>query len=166
MKNKGVVLLLFMLLGGLCASAQKQKDLKVFEESSARMLDPEVRMFITPQICDMQMLSEGRETFGPYRFEIKDLGSTTNADLDNMKARALYRAVLESGADAVIEPMYNSYVMDSDPKTMIVELSGYPVKYYNFRSLSPSEIEMIRVVYPNKSASQIIPTFSSDTTEK
>ncbi|HUN20973.1 MAG TPA: hypothetical protein PLT34_06920, partial [Muribaculaceae bacterium] len=130
-------------------------------ESSARMLDPEVRVFITPQICDMEMLSEGREIFGPYRFEISSLGNTTNSELDNMKARALYRATVEAGADAVIEPLFNSYVVDKDSKTMVIELSGYPVKYSNFRPLKASEIDIIRVVYPNRQASQIIPTFSA-----
>lgn len=159
--NRYITTILLLALTSGVAIAQKKSDIKIFEESSARMLDPEVRVFITPQICDMELLSAGREIFGPYRFEIQSLNTTKNSDLDNMKARALYRATVEAGADAVIEPLFNSYVLDKDDKTLVVELSGYPVKYKNFRSLSPSEIDMIRTVYPNRSASQIIPTFST-----
>ena len=159
--NRYITTILLLALTSGVAIAQKKSDIKIFEESSARMLDPEVRVFITPQICDMELLSAGREIFGPYRFEIQSLNTTKNSDLDNMKARALYRATVEAGADAVIEPLFNSYVLDKDDKTLVVELSGYPVKYKNFRSLSPSEIYMIRTVYPNRSASQIIPTFST-----
>ena len=62
-------ILALLLAGGTVCHAQKKQETKIFEESSARMLDPEVRVFITPQICDMEMLSEGREIFGPYRSE-------------------------------------------------------------------------------------------------
>lgn len=152
MKRPIALAFTLMLLGTLCCAAQKkEKDQKLFEESSARMIQPQVKVFITPQVCDMQMLSTDREEYGPYQFEIKSLDQTTNAMLDNCKARALYRATMETGADALIEPLYNCYVLSSNDKIMCIELSGYPVKYVNFRKLGKDdlkEIDMISVVYP------------------
>lgn len=41
-------------------------------------------------------------------------------------------------------------MLEKDTKTMVIELSGFPVKYVNFRSLGKDdlrEIEMIKAVY-------------------
>lgn len=154
-----------MLVAGCAFGAlaqKKENNVKVWEESEARRLVPEVRTFVTPQICDMQMLSKGRETFGPYYFEIKSVEQTFNFELQNFKNRALYRACQEGDADAVIEPLFNSYVYEKDSKVLVVELSGYPVKYTNFRPASKDEVEMIGVVYPDASTSVSIGT-SGDT---
>lgn len=128
---------------------KKESNPKVWEEAQARKVDPEIRTFVTPQICDMKMLSESRETFGPYYFEIKSIEQTFNFELTNYQYRALYRALQESEADAIIEPLFNSYVYEKDPKMLVVELSGFPIQYSNFRPASKDEVEMIGVVYPD-----------------
>lgn len=139
-----------MLLGVSGAMAQKKDaNPKTWEESQARKILPEVRTFVTPQICDMQMLSTSRESFGPYYFEIKSVEQTFNFDLLNYQNRALYRALQESDADAIIEPLFNSYVYDKDQKTLIIELSGFPIKYTNFRPATSNEVDMIGVIYPD-----------------
>lgn len=146
-------------LGSSAAFAQKKDpNPKVWEEAQARKVLPEVRTFVTPQICDMQMLSKSRETFGPYYFEIKSIEQTFNFELWSYKNRALYRAAQESDADAIIEPLFNSYVYEKDSKTLVVELSGYPVRYTNFRPATKGEIDMIGVVYPVASTSVSIET--------
>lgn len=145
------------MLVGLCVPAtfaqKKEANPKVWEEAQARMVVPEIRTFVTPQICDMQMLSKSRETFGPYYFEIKSIEQTFNFELWNYQNRALYRAIQESDADAIIEPLFNSYVYEKDPKMLVVELSGYPIKYVNFRPATKPEVEMIGVIYPQANTS-------------
>jgi len=149
MKKSVLVLSLFALAGTLMASAQKKEsNPKMWEESQARKVVPEIRTFVTPQICDMQMLSNERQEYGPYYFPIKSVEDTFNFDLENYKSRAHYRAVQESDADAIIEPLFNCYVYENDVKTLVVELSGYPVKYVNFRPATDSEVNMIGVIYP------------------
>lgn len=127
----------------------KVENTKIWEESQARKIVPEIRTFVTPQICDMKMLSSSRESFGPYLFEIKSIEQTFNYELTNYQNRALYRALKESDADAIIEPLFDSYVVDSNAKTLVIELSGFPVQYANFRPASSNEIDMIGVVYPD-----------------
>lgn len=150
------------MLAALCAPAafaqKKEANPKVWEEAQARKIVPEIRTFVTPQICDMQMLSKSRETYGPYYFEIKSIEQTFNFELWNYQNRALYRAIQESDADAIIEPLFNSYVLDKDTKTLVVELSGYPVKYVNFRPASKNEVDMIGVIYPSAKTSVAIET--------
>lgn len=78
------------------------------EQTEARYVEPKVRVYITPQIADMKMLTEEREQFGPYRFDVP--GGLENLDqyaIDECKKRALYNAITESEGDALIEPIYN-----------------------------------------------------------
>lgn len=145
------------------AMAQKQKEVKVWEESSARKIDPEIRMFVTPTICDMKMLSERREIYGPYAMDVrlfysKSFNDMTNLQLDNMQKNAAYLAAKESDADAIIEPVYHSWVNEDNDKVVYVEVSGYPVSYVNFRPASKSDIDMIGVVYPTTSSSIMVST--------
>ncbi len=140
----------------IMGSAQNNREKNTWEESQARRINPEIRMVITPQICDMNMLSNEREIFGPYIFDIKSIEETTNDDLNNLKSNALFLACRETEADAVIEVVYHSYVTQKDPKKMYIELSGYPVKYTNFRPATKSEIEMMGVVYPVANSSVMI----------
>lgn len=160
MKKPISVISIITLAGFLTAAYAQKKDdnLKVWEEAQARMIVPEIRTFVTPQICDMQMLNNERQVFGPYYFQIKSIEDTFNYELSNFQNRALYRAVQESDADAVIEPLFNSYVYEKDSKILIVELSGYPVKYTNFRPASAAEVQMIGVIYPDSRTSVSVNT--------
>lgn len=67
-----MLLLTLLLAGSACVYAQK-KEVKIFEEATARRIEPQVHVFITPQVADLKMLSTEREQYGPYRFEMKSL---------------------------------------------------------------------------------------------
>lgn len=156
--SKPKIILTTILLAGAfsLASAQSAKSSLQWEEAQARKITPEIRMVVTPQICDMTMLSGSREKFGPYSFPIKSIDGTTNADLDNFKSNALYLACREMDADAVIEVIYHSYINEKDNKSLVIELSGYPVKYSNFRPATKAEVEMMGVAYPRANSSVMI----------
>lgn len=155
MSVKKIVFLLisFTILSSVSAMAQKKKsDVKLWEESTAREISPEVRMFITPQICDMKMLASSRQVYGPYAMNIKmfyakSFSDLTNSQLENMKTNALYLAAKESDADAIIEPLFHSWVNEDDEQTVYVEVSGFPVGYYNFRPANQADLNMVGIVY-------------------
>lgn len=129
------------------ANAQK-KAVKLMEQTEARYVEPSVRVYITPQVADMKMLSEDRETYGPYRFATNGLENLTQFMINEYKNNSLYRAINEADGDALIEPIYNVVVMSDDPKTLLVTISGYPVKYVNFHPLKdPKELETMRIIY-------------------
>lgn len=141
--------------------AQKKKEVKVWEESSARKIDPEIRMFVTPQICDMKMLSSSREVYGPYAMDVrlfyaKSFSEMTNGNLENMQKNVAYLATKEADADAIIEPVFHSWVNENDDKIVYIEISGYPVSYYNFRPATKEDIDMIGVVYPTTNSSIMV----------
>ena len=128
-----------LVLAGTAAYAQKKSNLGevMFQEASAREASPTVNFFVFPQICDLQMLSNQREDYGPYDFPMaKDLSTLTNQELENVKTRALQKACALAGADLMLEPFYTSTVYDKDNRVIWVSISGFPAKYTNFRSLA------------------------------
>ena len=150
MKRLIFSMLALVVIGAAGAFAQKKEGSAIFEEASAREATPNVAVFVFPQICDLNMLSSTRVDYGPYDFTLaKDLNAMNEAELANVKTRALQKACKLAGADLIIEPLYTSTVYDKDNKTIWVSLSGYPASYVNFRSLKPADIEMIRALYPN-----------------
>lgn len=158
-----------MLPAGHTAMAQNKKEVKVWEESNARKIEPEIRMFVTPQICDMKMLSASREVYGPYAMDVrlfyaKSFSDLTNSQLENMQKNAAYLATKESDADAIIEPVFHSWLNENDDKTVYIEISGYPVSYYNFRPVTKTDIDMIGVVYPTTNSSIMVNTQSAGNT--
>lgn len=147
------------LLGVLCIglatftslAQNDQSNTVLFEESEVHMTAPELRVFITPQVADLEMIYPGkpREEYQQF-FTIKSVDALTNGDLDNMQKRALYRFAQEHNADVIIEPIFNSRVSEKDPKRLLISITGYPARYVNFRPLgkSDNDIEMVRTVYP------------------
>ena len=53
----------------------------------------------------------------------------------------------------IVGAIFNTYVEDSDPDVVKIEVIGFPAKYVNFRPLGTDEksddYDMIRVVYPS-----------------
>ena len=146
------VLLLLTLIMSLTVNvnAQKNKDRgekKAFEEATARSLEPFHAAYVIPIVYDVDVSS--RQQFGPYAFEIK--GDLKEWELQNNKKRAVYKPLLEVGADEMVGTLYDSYINESDPKTLYVTVSGYPCKWKNFRNLDANskEIELIKVIYPS-----------------
>ena len=144
------LLLLFSLLSvSVCAFAQKGNSEipKAFQEAYGRTVEPLHNAYGIPVVYDV-VLGE-REEFGPYKFPIK--GELRESELQNYKNRAIYKAMLEKGADELIGSIFDSYVLEEDSKTLFVKLSAYPAYWKNFRNLDPNskEIEMIRVIYPS-----------------
>jgi hypothetical protein len=144
---------------GFAADNDKDsKDVKLFEEAYARDEEPRTIVYIHPQIADMQMLSKAREVYGPYRFKLTKPGMVAEGELDNAKARALYRATMESDADLMIGTLYDSYIMEKDDRYIVVEVSGYPAKYTNFRPMphDATTNDLIRVAYGSATPTTIL----------
>ncbi len=154
MKRSLLLICAIALMGGISSAQKSKKDAMVWEEAGERQKEPEFKVFINPQVADLEFMSAEREQFGPYYFPIKSIEDTKNWELDNFQSKATYRAMKESDADVIVAPVYHSYVMESDEKTMVIELTGYPAKYVNFRPLGkkPEDFEMVRTVYPHVNA--------------
>ena len=73
--------------------------------------------------CCVSEEFHSRETFGPYYFPLDQaIGNITMGEIRNDEMRALYRACQEADADAIIEPLFDSYVYEKDTKMLITRV--------------------------------------------
>ena len=128
----------------------QQREEHAFEEAITRAAEPEVKVFIQPLIADLQMIEKERQPYGPYTYKNQISRKFDYRRIGKLQKRALYQAVQISDADVLIEPLFDSYIDESDPHKLVINLTGFPAKYVNFRNLgsSPDDLEMVRVVYP------------------
>lgn len=119
-----------------------------FEEAYARNIEPQAKIYVAPQTCDLKYLSDKRMEFGPYQFKFK--GDLTESMLESFKNRALYVACVSHDADMMIGALYDSWIDDKQSNILNVTFLAYPVKFINFRNLDNTEnnYEMIKAVYP------------------
>ncbi len=146
---KSSMLIVSLLFISLNISAQ----VRIFEESQARIVEPELKVYIRPLIADLEVLNgQERMHYGPYEFTIKSIDNFTENDLENFKATSMQRAALQSEADLIIGATFNTYIEETNPKVVKIEIFGFPAKYVNFRPIENNEqvndYDMIRVVYP------------------
>ena len=139
----------FITLFSFGALAQNKKEVTTFQEAYARNIEPQAKIYVKPQTCDLKYLSTDRQEYGPYEYKFK--GDLTDVMLENFKNRALFQACLEDEADMMVGALFNSSIDDSEPNVLKVQLLAYPVKFINFRALdgSANDYEMVRSVYPS-----------------
>lgn len=152
MKLKAMALVVAAaLVSPLFADAQDKGGQIIFQDSETHMSQPELRVFVNPQVCDLEMIYPGkpRTEYQQY-FPIRSVDTLTEAEFTNLKNRALYHFAKEHGADIIIEPIFNSIITDKDSKRLLIMVTGYPAKYVNFRPLGKSavDLDMVRTVYP------------------
>jgi len=140
-----------LLLAAICFSAVNVVGQTTYEESQARLIEPKQDVFIVPLVAEIQLTGkQTRQDFGPYEFDINSLSTTTITDINQYKANALYKAAREADADLIVAATFN-VKSDSKGKKMIINVSGYPGKYVNFRSLKldkPEDYKWIESAYP------------------
>lgn len=146
--KKSLTLFGAMIMTAMTCLAQSDNDVKLFEETGSRDFEPQLKVYVTPQVCDVKYLSASRQEFGPYKFEIK--GSLDEVTFLNLKNRAVYLAMKEFKADAILAMVPHSYISEENDKVLVIEISGYPVKYVNFRPLNAPDVDsdIIIKAYP------------------
>lgn len=121
-----------------------------FEQSQSRIIEPKQDVFIKPLVAEIKILNnEARQDFGPYEFDIPSIDALTFDQLDNFKTRSLYKAARESNADIIVAATFNAR-SDAKGKKIIIEVSGFPGKYVNFRTATEADgdYKWITTVYP------------------
>lgn len=152
MKRRQLLLTVGAFIGVALASADDKNPTQVlFQDSEMHMSQPELRIFVTPQVCDMEMIhpNEPRSEYS-YSVEIRSFDSMTEDDFTNLKNRALYNFAKDHGADIIIEPIFNSFVTTDNKNVLNITVTGFPARYVNFRPLGKSDVDldMVRIVYP------------------
>ena len=86
-----------------------------------------------------------------FKFE---LDGTDPMPVDMVKARALSHAVLETGADVVVEPLYEVEATELGYRVII---SGYPARYVRIRTGTPMDKKILRVAAGTAAAEEGTP---------
>lgn len=135
---KKIILLAIATL--ISTSLFAQKDRLQYQESSARSLEPAHAVMITPLVADMQLLGDRisyteKEAFAGYVI-------TPNVvqDISTLKNIALSRAARHHNADAIVAATVD--VVTNNEGRLEITISGYPVKYVNFRNAKLEDVEL------------------------
>ena len=121
-----------------------------FEQSQSRIIEPKQDVFIKPLVAEIKIMNdEARQDFGPYEYEISSIDNLSYEQLDNFKTRSLYKAAREVDADIIVAATFNAR-SDEKGKKVIIEVSGFPGKYVNFRTATEADgdYKWITTVYP------------------
>lgn len=134
------------------AFAQADGEKVLFQETETHISQPELRVFVNPMVCDLQMLfpNNPRREFSTELPLPRPIDQITQGEFENLQKRALYQFATSVQADVIVEPIFNSYVTAKDSKIMKFEVSGFPAKYVDFRPLGKAQIDldMVKIVYP------------------
>lgn len=117
-----------------------QKDKLQYQESSARSLEPSHAVMITPLVADMQLLGDRISYTEKDAFAGYVITPNVVQDISTLKNIALSRAARHHNADAIVAATVD--VVTNNEGRLEITISGYPVKYINFRNAKLEDVEL------------------------
>lgn len=112
----------------------------VIEDASARILEPEATMLLTPLIADLEVSKQRVVYVEKDAFADKVITREMLGNLDTMKAIALANAAQKFNADIMIGCTINVKTVN---KRLEITVQGYPATYKNFRNATIKDIELV-----------------------
>ena len=115
-----------------------------YEEYMTRQAEPVmINPYIAPTIADLD-ISETKETVNEtFKNDLTLKSKFDNKSVEAWKEATLAKMMREFNSDVIVAPTYN-VTTSKDMKNITVEISGYPAKYVNFRSLSVADSAAMR----------------------
>ncbi len=133
----------FLLLSVCCSAAVAQNKPAVdYKESSARNLEPQHSVMITPLIADLSIIGERIVYTEKEAFENYQVTAEIVKFIPNFKKVALSRAARAYKADAIIGATVD--VITNPQGRLEITVSGYPAKYSNFRNATSEDIALVQ----------------------
>lgn len=121
----------------------QSKVVKTYEysEATARNLEPEHTMLLTPLIADLNV--SNKKIYHVEKDAFKDILVDKNviANIDEFKKIALCCAAQESKADVLVGAMIK---VETINQRLVITVSGYPATYKSFRNATTKDAELIR----------------------
>ncbi|MBR2026063.1 MAG: hypothetical protein IKA07_02880 [Alistipes sp.] len=114
-----------------------------YMESSARVLEPEQSMLLTPLIADLQVSSTKvyyTETEAFANFEVTP---TLLQNITELKKIALSRAARAHKADVLVGSAIDVVTKN---QRLEITISGYPAYYIKFRNANDKDVELLKSV--------------------
>ncbi len=144
MKKLLVPLLVVILSFAASDLSAQQKITKTdYRESSARNLEPEPLMMLTPLVADISVTPNKIVHVEKDAFKEFTMTPELVRMIPNFKKIALSRAARAHDADILVGTTVD--VTTNSEGFIEITVTGYPGKYSSFRNIKPEDIELIRV---------------------
>lgn len=133
-----------LMLLTVCSSVAlaQNKPSVDYKESSARNLEPQHSVMITPLIADLSIIGDRIVYTEKEAFENYQVTSEIVKFIPNFKKVALSRAARAYKADAIIGATVD--VITNPAGRLEITVSGYPAKYSNFRNATAEDISLVK----------------------
>ena len=140
MKRVIIVLSAVIAMFTSCATTQVVKTTS-HTEASARLLEPEQAMFVTPVIADLKV--SDTKVYYTEKEAFANLVVTQellNKDLPEMKRIALSRAARAHNADVLVGSTID---IETKNNRLEITVSGYPACYVKFRNANEDDVNLL-----------------------
>lgn len=146
------------------ATAQQRSDQIDYQESSARNLEPEHLMLLTPLVADLEVSAIKVQHTEVKAFENIVITQDIIKMMPELKKVALSKAARASNADVLVGTTID--VVTNSNGRLEITVIGYPAFYRNFRKAESSDIEIVdyaRKVERDNKNSRIVDTPDGNT---
>ncbi len=138
---KRLFLLLTIVSMSLGAVAQRSERVE-YQESSARNLEPEHSMMLTPLIADIKVSPTKITYTETEAFKDYPVSKGIEKLMPDFKSIALSRAAKAHKADLLVGTIID--IITNDNGMLEITVSGYPASYVGFRNATLNDIELVR----------------------
>ena len=138
------VILLFtfaLSIAGSRAMAQKVEKKVVYQESSARNIEPRQGVVITPLVADMEVLGGRIRYVETKAFTEYPVSADILPYVPEFKKIALSNAAKVYEADVIIGATID--VVTNNQGKLEISVAGYPARYVNFRNATADDAWMV-----------------------
>ena len=111
-----------------------------YMESSARILEPEHNMILTPLIADLDIVGEKISYTEKEMFAGLEVSYELLQNLPELKKIALSRAAKAHNADIIVAPSIDIVTKNN---RLEVTVTGFPAKYAKFRNANEQDVNMV-----------------------
>lgn len=115
-----------------------------YMESSARVLEPDHNMLLTPLIGDLEVSNEKVKYTEKEMFANLEVTYELLNNIAELKKIALSRAAQAHNADVLVGSTIDIVTKN---KRLEITVSGYPAHYVKFRNAKKEDIELLKNVY-------------------
>ncbi len=123
------------------ASAQSRTERVDYQESSARNLEPQQSVMISPMIADMEVVADKIYYTETEAFRNYPLTEALIPFVPEFKKVALSRAARAYKADVIVGATVD--VITNGQGYLEITISGYPARYTRFRNATSEDIDLV-----------------------
>lgn len=126
-----------------------------YQESSARNLEPEQTMLVSPLIADLKVSETKIYHVEREAFADIEIDASVINNISEYKKVALSRAARANNADVMV-----GTIMDivTENGRLVITVSGYPARYTNFRVATTKDTDLVKEaqLFKNNNLNEVV----------